>query len=349
MVKALITGITGQDGSYLAENLLDKGYEVHGLVRRVALEDSYHRLRRIQHIKDDLTLHPGSLESYSRLIEIFETVKPDECYHLGAQSFVHESFEDSFSTYETNIKGTMHVLSALLRKAPECKFYFAASSEMFGKVEEVPQTETTKFHPRSPYGITKVAGFDLTRNAREAYDTFACSGILFNHESPRRGFEFITRKISSTIARMKKGKENLLALGNLEAKRDWGFSGDYVEAMRLMLQQPKPDDFVIATGETHSVQEFVDRAFDFAGLKYIPKDLHSISKEEADREVASMRKDKGNVYLVQHPYFFRPAEVDLLLGNPAKAKRVLGWTPKVSFEELVRMMVEQDLKNGNGK
>jgi len=349
MVKALITGITGQDGSYLAELLLDKGYEVHGLIRRVALEDSYHRMGRIKHIKDDLKLHPGSLESYSRLIDIFENVKPDECYHLAAQSFVHESFEDSFSTYEINVKGTMHVLSALMQKAPECKFYFAASSEMFGKVEEVPQTEETRFHPRSPYGISKVSGFDLTRNAREAYNTFACSGILFNHESPRRGFEFITRKISSTISRIKRGTDNVLELGNLSAKRDWGFSGDYVEAMRMMLQQKKPDDFVIATGETHSVQEFVDLAFDFAGLKYTLVDLHEFSKEEADKQMIGLRKDKNHVFVVQHPSFFRPAEVDLLLGDATKAKNVLGWKSKVSFEELVRMMVENDLNNTNGR
>ncbi|KYK25723.1 GDP-mannose 4,6 dehydratase [Euryarchaeota archaeon SM23-78] len=343
--RTLITGVTGQDGSYLAELLLEKGYEVHGLVRRVALEDPSHKFSRINHIKDDLYLHSGTLESYSRLIEIFENVKPDECYHLAAQSFVHESFDDGFSTLEINIKGTRHVLSALRHKVPDCKFYFAASSEMFGKVHEVPQKETTRFHPRSPYGVSKVDGFFITTNFRESYNIFACNGILFNHESPRRGFEFVTRKISSGVASIKNGKDNILLLGNLDAKRDWGFAGDYVRAMWLMLQQDKPDDYVIATGETHTVKEFVDLAFEYTGLDYELKDLHKLPEKKADERVRDLRNQKDKIFLVQHPTFFRPAEVDLLKGDASKANKELGWEPQVSFEELVAMMVEHDLKN----
>ncbi len=344
MKKAFITGINGQDGSYLAELLLEKGYEVYGLVRRVALEDPLHHLSRINHIKDKLHLISGTLESYSRLLEIFDEIKPDECYHLAAQSFVHESFEDSFSTMNTNINGTMHVLSALHKKAPKCRFYFAGSSEMFGKVEEVPQKETTRFHPRSPYGISKVAGFDLTRNYREAYDIFACSGILFNHESPRRGFEFVTRKITSNIARIKNGEENVLILGNLDAKRDWGFAGDYVEAMWLMLQQEKPDDYVVATGENYSIRDFLDIAFSYVGLEYEVVDLSEGNSEEADKKIAELKKQKDRIYVVQHPKFYRPAEVNELLGYPAKAVRELGWNPKVNLQKLVEMMIDGDLK-----
>ena len=251
MRKALITGITGQDGSYLAEFLLDKGYEVHGIVRRVAFEDTEHRLWRIRHLIDKLFLHSGSLESYASIFKIMGNVRPDECYHLAAQSFVSYSFEDAFSTINTNINGTLYVLSAIKEIAPKCKFYFAGSSEMFGLVKETPQRESTPFHPRSPYGISKVSGFHLTQNYREAYDVFACSGILFNHESPRRGFEFVTRKISRAVAEIKLGRRKQLKLGNLDAKRDWGFAGDYVRAMWLMLQQDAPDDYVIATGKTY--------------------------------------------------------------------------------------------------
>src|SRR3989339_1353790 len=256
MRKALITGITGQDGSYLAELLLEKGYEVHGMVRRVALEDPQHRLFRINHIAARLKLHSASLESYASVFDLLQKVKPDECYHLAAQRFVSYSFEDEFSTINTNINGTHFVLSALKENSPKCRFYFAASSEMFGHVRETPQTENTPFHPRSPYGISKVAGFDLTRNYREAYGLFACNGILFNHESPRRGFEFVTRKITSTVAKIKLGLAKELRLGNLEAKRDWGYAEDYVHAMWSMLQQEKPDDYVIATGKPHSVKDF---------------------------------------------------------------------------------------------
>lgn len=318
--RALITGITGQDGSYLSELLIQKGYEVHGLVRRVALEDAEHRLTRISKLRDQIKLHAGSLESYASLHKILTAVQPDECYHLAAQSFVSYSFEDEFSTFGININGTHFLLSALKDCAPKCRFYFAGSSEMFGKVRETPQTEVTPFHPRSPYGISKVAGFELTRNYREAYDMFAVSGILFNHESPRRGYEFVTRKISHGVARIKAGLSKELRLGNLDAKRDWGFAGDYVEAMWLMLQQDKPDDYVVATGETHSVREFVEAAFHHVGI-------HDWQQ-----------------YVVSDPNFFRPAEVNLLLGDASKAQRVLGWTPKIKFNELVQMMVDKDLK-----
>jgi len=317
--SALITGITGQDGSYLAELLLEKSYEVHGIVRRVALEDPEHRLWRLRHLLDKLTLHAGSLESYPSIFNIVEKVRPDECYHLAAQSFVNYSFEDEFSTINTNINGTHYVLSAIKEKAPQSKFYFAASSEMFGNAKESPQNEDTPFYPRSPYGISKVAGFDLTRNYREAYSLYACNGILFNHESPRRGFEFVTRKITSSVAKIKLGLANELKLGNLGAKRDWGFAGDYVKAMWLMLQQDEPDDYVIATGKTHSVNEFVELAFEHVGLDW---------------------KD----YVIVDKNLYRPAEVHQLKGDFEKAKRILGWEPNVNFEELVKMMVDADLK-----
>jgi len=318
MKKALITGITGQDGSYLAEFLLNKGYRVHGILRRVALEDPEHHLWRIRHILNKIVVHSGSLESFASLFNIVHKIKPDECYHLAAQSFVSYSFEDEFSTINSNINGTHYILSAIKELAPRCKFYFAASSEMFGKVKETPQNENTPFHPRSPYGISKVAGFDLTRNYREAYGLFACNGILFNHESPRRGFEFVTRKITNTVAKIKYGLANELRLGNLEAKRDWGFSGDYVEAMWFMLQQKKPDDYVIATGETHTIREFVEFAFKYVGLNY-------------------------KKYVVIDKNFYRPAEVNILMGDYSKAKKKLGWKPRVKFKELVKMMVDADL------
>ncbi|MFQ5953111.1 MAG: GDP-mannose 4,6-dehydratase, partial [Candidatus Omnitrophota bacterium] len=266
--KALITGITGQDGSYLAEYLLELGYEVHGMIRRVALEDQQHRMWRIRHIQDKLKLHCGSLESYPSIFKIVAEVQPDECYHLAAQSFVTYSFEDEFSTLNTNINGTHYVLSSIKNGYPKCRFYFAASSEMFGRAEEVPQNEKTRFHPRSAYGISKVAGFDLTRNYREAYDIFACSGIMFNHESPRRGFEFVTRKITSAVAQIKLGMMDKLYLGNLEAKRDWGHSKEYVRVMHNMLQQDDPEDYVIGTGKTHSVREFAELAFKELDLDY---------------------------------------------------------------------------------
>jgi len=317
MKKAFITGIDGQDGSYLAEFLLDKGYKVHGMVRRVALEDPEHHLWRIRRILDKVTLHPASLENYPSIFKVVEKVKPDECYHLAAQSFVSYSFEDEFSTINTNINGTHFVLSAIKERAPKCKFYFAASSEMFGLAKESPQNENTPFHPRSPYGISKVAGFDLTRNYREAYGLFACNGICFNHESSRRGFEFVTRKITNGIAEIKLGLTRELKLGNLEAKRDWGFAGDYIKAMYLMLQQDKPDDYVIATGEAHSVKEFVKLGFSYVGLDW-------------------------KKYVIIDKTFYRPAEIHLLIGDYSKVKKKLGWEPKVKFEELVKMMVQAD-------
>lgn len=317
--KALITGITGQDGSYLAELLLAKGYEVHGLVRRVALEDPTHRLTRISPILDQVHLHAGSLESFPSIHQVMRIVEPDECYHLAAQSFVSYSFDDEFSTLQTNINGTHHMLAVTKDVVPKCRFYFAGSSEMFGKVTETPQIETTRFHPRSAYGISKVAGFDLTRNYREAYSIHASNGILFNHESPRRGFEFVTRKITSGVARILAGQAKELRLGNLDAKRDWGHAANYVEAMWLMLQQDQPDDYVIATAETHSVREFARIAFQCAGLDY-------------------------EKYIVVDPLLYRPAEVDLLVGNPAKAQARLGWSSRVSLESLVWEMVESDCR-----
>src|SRR5438093_7499421 len=293
--KALITGITGQDGSYLAEFLLKKGYEVHGIVRRVALEDPEHRFWRIRAILDKLQLHPASLESYPSLYKVLMHVQPDEVYHLAAQSFVSYSFEDEFSTINTNINGTHHVLSCVREVSPHARFYFSGSSEMFGEAPLSPQNEETQFHPRSAYGISKVGGYHLTRNYREAYNLHASNGILFNHESPRRGYEFVTRKITAGVARILSGKSREIRLGNLDAKRDWGHAREYVQAMWLMLQQPQPDDYVIATGETNSVRDFVDLAFSHAGLDY--------------------RK-----YVVHNPDLFRPAEVNLLLGDSSKAR-----------------------------
>ncbi len=318
--RAMITGITGQDGSYLAEYLLGLGYEVHGLVRRVAFEDPDRRFGRITHLRNRITLHAASLESYPSIFQIFAKNDFQECYHLAAQSFVAESFIDGFSTMNTNINGTHFVLAALRELRPDCRFYFAGSSEMFGKVRETPQIETTPFYPRSPYGISKVAGFDLTRNYREAYEMFCCSGILFNHEGPRRGHEFVTRKITSHVAKIKLGLATELELGNLDAKRDWGHSADYVRAMHLMLQQDSPDDYVIATGETHSVREFCEIAFAEVGLDY-------------------------HDYVKENPLFYRPAEIDLLVGDATKAKNILGWEPIYSFKELVKEMVTCDLES----
>jgi GDPmannose 4,6-dehydratase len=317
--KALITGITGQDGSYLAEHLLSLGYEVHGLVRRVALEDAARRFTRISHLLDRIELHPASLESYPSLFNVVSHYEFDECYHLAAQSFVAESFADGFSTMNTNINGTHYMLAALRELRPNCKFYFAGSSEMFGKVAETPQHETTRFHPRSPYGISKVAGFDLTRNYREAYGMFCASGLLFNHESPRRGYEFVTRKITSTVARIKLGLADELYLGNLDAQRDWGHAKDYVRAMHLMLQQSAPDDYVVATGETHTVRDFCARAFAEVELDY-------------------------QKYVKIDERFLRPAEVDLLIGDATKARMELGWQPEYTFPSMIREMVAADME-----
>jgi len=317
--RALITGITGQDGSYLAELLVQKGYEVHGTVRRVALETPEYRLGRLKPILSRISLHAASLESYASLHQVVAKVRPDECYHLAAQSFVSYSFDDEFSTFNTNINGTHYLLAAIKNLAPRCRFYFAGSSEMFGKAHQTPQTEITPFHPRSTYGISKVAGFDLTRNYREAYNVHASSGILFNHESPRRGFEFVTRKISSGVARILAGESAVLQLGNLDAKRDWGHAREYVEAMWLMLQRDEPDDYVVATGQSNSVREFVELAFSHVGLDY-------------------------NKYVVTDPNLFRPAEVNLLRGDSTKARKKLGWQNKVVFQDLVREMVEEDCR-----
>ena len=317
--KALITGITGQDGSYLAEFLLEKKYKVYGFVRRVALEDETHRLWRIRHIKNKLHLDSASLESYASIVKIIQKIKPDEVYHLAAQSYVSYSFEDEFSTLNTNINGTHYILSAIKEFSPKTKFYFAASSEMFGKVRKTPQNELTPFYPRSSYGISKVAGFELTRNYREAYNIYACSGILFNHESPRRGFEFVTRKISFAVAKIKLGIQKNLYLGNINSKRDWGHAKDYVKAMWLMLQRKVPCDYVIGTGKTFSVKEFIKIAFDHVGLKY-------------------------NNYIKIDKKLFRPTEVDLLKADYTKAKKELKWKPEIPFKKLVIDMVDSDIK-----
>ena len=315
---ALITGITGQDGFYLTNLLLSKNYNVHGIVRRVALEDKSHRLWRIKNILNKVTLHSASLESYASLVKIIQKIQPDELYHLGAQSFVSYSFEDEFSTINTNINGTHYVLSAIKDFSPKTKFYFAGSSEMFGKVQQVPQNEKTRFYPRSAYGISKVAGFQLTRNYREAYNLLCSSGILFNHESPKRGFEFVTRKITHAVAMIKLKHQKKLILGNIKSKRDWGHAKDYVEAIWLMLQQDKADDFVISTGIEHSVEDFAKLAFSLVDLDY--KKFVEIDKK-----------------------LLRPAEVNSLVGDSSYAKKVLGWKPKIKFEKLVKDMLDADL------
>src|ERR1035437_1811276 len=316
---ALITAITGQDGSYLSEWLLGQGYRVHGIVRRVALEDPDHRLSRLKEIRGRLVLHAASLESYASIHRVVHEVQPDECYHLAAQSFVSYSFDDEFSTLNTNINGTHFLLSVVKTLTPHCRFYFAGSSEMFGLAETVPQDANTRFHPLSPYGISKVAGFDLTRNYREGYGMYACNGILFNHESPRRGFEFVTRKITAGGGPTLAGERDQLRLGNLEAQRAWGHAREYVQAMWLMLRQPQPDDYVVATGECHSVREFAEMAFSHVGLDYTR-------------------------YVTSDPELHRPAEVNLLRGDASKARRVLGWTHRVTFADLVREMVDADCR-----
>lgn len=315
MPTAVITGITGQDGSYLADFLLSKGYEVIGMVRR----SSTVTFERVKHIQDDISIIQGDLHDQSSLVDVLEQYRPDEVYNLAAQSFVPTSWNQPVLTGEVTGLGVTRVLEAIRLTNPKARFYQASSSEMFGKVREVPQKETTPFYPRSPYGVAKVYGHWITVNYRESYDLFACSGILFNHESPRRGLEFVTRKITYGAARIKLGLTKELRLGNLDSRRDWGFAGDYVEGMWLMLQQDKPDDFVLGTGVTHSVREFCEAAFGCVGLDY-------------------------QDYVVQDQRFYRPAEVDLLVSNPQKAHDKLGWSPRVNFEELVRLMVEADLK-----
>lgn len=315
MKKALITGVTGQDGSYLAEFLLEKGYEVLGMVRRTSTVN----FDRITHLQNDIWLVQGDLLDQVSLIAILQEHHPDEVYNLAAQSFVPTSFEQPVLTGEFTGLGVTRVLDAVRLVDKNIKFYQASSSEMFGKVREVPQNENTPFYPRSPYGAAKVYGHWITVNYRESYGLFACSGILFNHESPRRGLEFVTHKVTHGAARIKLGLADELRLGNLEAQRDWGYAGDYVEAMWLMLQQDEPDDYVIATGETHSVRELCEVTFGYLGLNY---------------------RD----YVVSDPKFYRPVEVDQLVGDASKARRVLGWEPKVSFEELIQMMVGADLE-----
>lgn len=316
--RALITGITGQDGSYLAELLLEKGYEVYGLYRRTSTPN----YSRIEGIVDKIHMISGDLIDQYSLSKAIEESQPDEIYNLAAQSFVKASWDQPGYTGESAALGVTRMLDAMRMVKPDAKFYQASSSEMFGKVQEIPQTETTPFYPRSPYGVAKVYGHWITVNYRESYDVFAVSGILFNHESPRRGLEFVTRKITNAVARIKHGKLDKLYLGNPDAKRDWGYAKDYVEMMWLMLQQEKPDDFVIATGETHSVREFTEKAFQAAGI--------------ADYESRIEWND---------PRYTRPAEVDHLIGNPEKAKKILGWEPKTSFDELVRIMVEAEIES----
>jgi GDPmannose 4,6-dehydratase len=315
MPTALITGVTGQDGSYLAEFLLARGYTVVGMVRR----SSTVTFERISHIQDDITIIQGDLHDQSSLVDLIEEYRPDEVYNLAAQSFVPTSWNQPVLTGEVTALGVTRMLEAIRLVNPKTRFYQASSSEMFGKVVEVPQRETTPFYPRSPYGVAKVYGHWITVNYRESYNLFAVSGILFNHESPRRGLEFVTRKVTHGVARIKLGLSKELRLGNLDSRRDWGYAGDYVEAMWHMLQQGEPQDFVIGTGKTHSVRDFCQIAFSHVGLDYCD-------------------------YVVQDPRFYRPAEVDMLVSNPEKARERLGWQPNVGFEELVRLMVDADLK-----
>ena len=329
-LTALITGITGQDAYYLSKFLLDKNYEIYGMYRRNSTDIN----ERLIDLKDEINLVDGDLTDTSSLVRILNKTKPDEIYNLAAQSFVPESWTQPIASADITGTGVLRMLEAIRLTNKDVKLYQACSSEMFGKVQEIPQTEKTKFYPRSPYGCAKVYGFDITRNYRESYDMFACSGILFNHESPRRGKQFVTRKITNAAARIKLGLQDNFNLGNFNAKRDWGYAGDFVEAMYLMLQQPKPKDYVIATNETHSVREFVDEAFNLIGmpLEWEGKELNEIGKY----------KDKTIVKI--NPEFYRPAEVDILLGDYSKAKKELGWEPKTKFKELVKMMVESDLK-----
>jgi GDPmannose 4,6-dehydratase len=345
MKKALITGITGQDGSYMAELLLEKGYEVYGMVRRISWEN----YERINHLRDKIKFVSGDLNDTSSLDEIIRKVKPDEVYNLAAQSFVPASWEQPILTAEVTAVGVLKLLEAIRKNKPDTKFYQASSSEMFGKVQEVPQKETTPFYPRSPYGVSKVFAHYITINYRESYNIFACSGICFNHESPRRGLEFVTRKISYGVAQIMLGVEKKLRLGNLDAKRDWGFAGDYVEAMWLMLQQDNPDDYVIATGETHTVKEFVEKSFLYFGveLQWEGENENSkgIIKSIDNKKCINKNLKIGDIVVVSDKQFYRPAEVDLLIGDSTKAKQKLGWKPKVSFNQLVEMMVEAELKN----
>jgi len=322
--KILISGIAGQDGSYLADLLLEKKYEVYGIVRK----NTQDRLSNIKHTIDNIKLYEGDITDQTFINTTIKDIQPDELYHLASQSFVAKSFVNPYMTLHSNIFGTLNILESIRKLSDKTKLYFAGSSEMFGKVQESPQTEKTAFYPRSPYGVSKATGFDLCRNYRESYGLFISNGILFNHESERRGIEFVTKKITDTVARIKYNgahapKATELVLGNIDTKRDWGYAENYVEAMWLMLQQDKPDDYVIATGETHSVREFVIEAFNYVGLDYTK-------------------------YLIQDAKFMRPAEVDFLVGDASKAKKFLGWEPKVKFKDLVKIMMEYDCKKYRG-
>lgn len=341
MKKALITGITGQDGAYLADFLLQKGYEVHGIKRR----SSSFNTARVDHLYMDphepgvrFFMHYGDLTDATNLIRIIQQVRPDEIYNLAAQSHVKVSFETAEYTANADALGTLRLLEAvrMLGLEKKTRFYQASTSELYGKVKEIPQNEETPFYPRSPYGVAKLYGYWITVNYREAYGMFACNGILFNHESPIRGETFVTRKITRAVARIKLGLQHRLYLGNLDAKRDWGYAGDYVEAMWLILQQEEPDDYVIATGESHSVREFVEKAFKEVGI--------DITWEGDGVNEVGKNRDTGDVLVEIDPRYFRPTEVDYLRGDPSKAKKKLGWEPRVSFDELIRMMVREDLK-----
>jgi len=344
MKKALITGITGQDGSYMAELLLSKGYEVHGIIRRASTFNT----QRIEHIFQDphelekkLILHYGDLSDSSNISRLLEKIRPDEIYHLGAQSHVRVSFDVPEYTADVTGLGTLRILDAIKEAGLKTKFYQASSSEMFGQVQEVPQTEKTPFYPRSPYGVAKVFAYWITKNYRESYGIFACNGILFNHESPRRGETFVTRKITRGLARIKLGLEQKLYLGNLDAKRDWGHAKDYVEGMWLMLQAEEPDDYVLATGETHSIREFVEEAGKFLG--------YDIEWQGQGLEEKGVDKRTGKTLIEIDPHYFRPAEVELLIGDASKALVKLGWEPKIKFKELIEMMIESDLRQEAGK
>lgn len=316
-MKALITGVAGQDGSYLADLLLEKGYEVHGIVRRIAIEDSTHKLKNIAHLHGRIKLHVASLDNVLSLIKTVREVMPDECYHLAASSFVSYSFEDEMSILNNNVNATHYLLAALKEFVPNCRFYYAGTSEMFGTVEQTPQNESTPFNPRAIYGVSKVAGYHLVKNYRIQYGMYACSGILYNHESPRRGYEYVTRKIISSAVRIKRGLQESLSLGNIDAWRDWGYAPDYVLAMWMMLQSDTPDDYVVATGETHSVREFVDTAFSCLGLDY-------------------------SRYVKIDPQFFRPGEHVVLCGDPTKIMTRLGWRRSKSFKEIISEMIEAE-------
>jgi len=337
--KALITGITGQDGSYLAELLLDKGYEVHGIIRRASTFNT----QRIDHIYQDpheenirLKLHYGDMTDSSNLSRLVEKINPDEIYNLAAQSHVGTSFEIPEYTTDVDAMGTLRLLDAIKESEVNCKFYQASTSELYGEVQEVPQTEKTPFYPRSPYAAAKLYAYWIVKNYREAYDLFAVNGILFNHESPRRGKRFVTRKITRAVARITKGKQDKIYLGNMNAKRDWGYAEDYVKMMWMMLQHDTPEDFVIATGETHTVREFVEVAFSHVDVK--------IEWQGEGVDEKGIDKDTGKVLIEVDPKYFRPTEVDLLIGDPSKAKEELGWEPEVKFKELVQLMVQSDLE-----